>query len=332
MCGLSEGAEQIVSVSLAAIQAACQSVTCLRHGTSVAHYWPVSGAGARNFPEVSVPLIKNSYGKGRVRVMRIHRDGERHDVSQLDIKAMVEGDFARTYTHHDNSNTVSTDTIKNVVNVVARENTGLCSEEFCQVLAKKFLDTYAQVASVSITAHETKWTRLSFGGKPHPHSFIRDSNGQPTVQVDARRSGSSMMSGIDGFAFMKSTQSGWTMYVKDPYTTIPETDDRMCATSMVATWKWSGNPASYPAANKTILDTLLEVFANTYSYSVQDSLYRMGEAALAAVPEISEISMACPNMHFILMNLSAFGLDNKNEVFLPTDEPHGQIECTVGRG
>jgi urate oxidase len=131
---------------------------------------------------------------------------------------------------------------------------------------------------------------------------------------------------------MKSTQSGWENYVKDPYTTIPPTGDRMCATSMVASWKWSGKPPSYPAANARILDTLLEVFATTYSTSVQDSLYRMGEAALAAVPEISEISMACPNMHFILMNLSAFGLDNHNEVFLPTDEPHGQIECTVGRG
>ena len=141
-----------------------------------------------------------------------------------------------------------------------------------------------------------------------------------------------MSSGIDGFAFMKSTQSGWAMYVKDPYTTIPETADRMCATSMVATWTWSGKPQDYPATNTKILDTLLEVFSTTYSYSVQDSLYRMGEAALAAVPEISEISMACPNMHFILMNLSAFGLDNKNQVFLPTDEPHGQIECTVGRG
>src|SRR5580700_10029711 len=105
----------------------------------------------------SVPLIKNKYGKGRVRVMRIHRDGERHEVSQLNIKAMIEGDFARTFTHHDNSNAVSTDTIKNVVNVVARENTGLCSEEFCRVLATKFLDTYPQVSSVSITAHETKW-------------------------------------------------------------------------------------------------------------------------------------------------------------------------------
>ena len=280
-----------------------------------------------------MPLIKNRYGKGRVRVMRIHRDGDRHEVSQLNIKAMVEGDFARTFTHADNSSTVSTDTIKNVVNVVARENTALSPEEFCQVLAKKFLDTYPQVASVAITSHETKWERLSFDGKPHPYSFVLDGNGEPTVEVTASRAGvSTLVSGIDGFAFMKSTQSGWANYVKDRYTTIPETADRICATSMVASWKWEGQPASYSATNARILATLLEVFATTYSRSVQDSLYRMGEAALAAVPEISEISMACPNMHFIPMNLSAFGLDNNNDVFLPTDEPHGQIECTVGRG
>jgi urate oxidase len=280
-----------------------------------------------------VPLIKNRYGKGRVRVMRIHRDGEHHEVSQLNVKAMLEGDFARAYTSADNSTSVSTDTIKNVVNITARENTGLGTEEFCQVLAKKYFDLYSQVISVAITAHETKWSRLSFGGKPHPHSFVLDSNGKPFVEVTATREGSSTLSsGIDGFTFMKSTQSGWENYVKDAYTTIPPTNDRMCATSMVASWKWSAKPQNYSATNAKILATLLEVFGTTYSASVQDSLYRMGEAALAAVPEISEISMACPNMHFILMNLSAFGLDNNNDVFLPTDEPHGQIECTVGRG
>src|SRR5438445_6696847 len=228
-----------------------------------------------------VPLIKNRYGKGRVRVMRIHRDGDRHEVSQLSVKAMIEGDFARAYTHADNSTSVATDTIKNIVNVVARENTGLSTEEFCEVLAKRYLDTYPQIASVAISAHETKWSRLSFGGNPHPHSFVLDSNGKPTVEVSViRGSATTMSSGIDGFAFMKSTQSGWENYVKDSYTTIPPTADRVCATSMVASWKWSGRPSNYPATNNKILDTLLEVFAMTYSKSVQDSLYRMGEAAL----------------------------------------------------
>ena len=278
-----------------------------------------------------MPLIKNRYGKGRVRVMRIHRDGDRHEVSQLNVKAMIEGDFARAYTDADNSTSVSTDTIKNVVNIVARENTGLSTEEFCQVLAKKYLDTYPQVASVAVTAHETKWSRLSFGGKPHPHSFVLDSNGKPFVEVTATREGIDADLGYRRFYLHEVDPVGLGELRQGPYTTIPPTNDRMCATSMVASWKWSAKPASYPAANAKILATLLEVFGTTYSASVQDSLYRMGEAALAAVPEISEISMACPNMHFILMNLSAFGLDNNNDVFLPTDEPHGQIECTVGR-
>src|SRR5260370_6807700 len=110
-----------------------------------------------------MPLIKNKYGKGRVRVMRINRDGDKHEVSQLNVKAMIEGDFARAYTHADNSTAVSTDTIKNVVNIVARQNTRLCPEEFCQVLPKKYLDTYPQVVSVVLPAHEAKWSRLRFG-------------------------------------------------------------------------------------------------------------------------------------------------------------------------
>lgn len=279
-----------------------------------------------------MPLIKNRYGKGRVRIMRIHRDGDKQDVSQLSIKVMLEGDFGRAYTDADNSTSTSTDTMKNIVNVVALENTALSSEEFCQVLAQRYLDLYPQASSVSITAHETKWNRLSIDGVPHAHSFLLDGNGKPTVEILATRDGMTMKSGLDNFTFMKSTQSGWENYYTDKYSTIQPTNDRICATSMVASWTWSGKPASYPATNKKILDTLLKEFATTYSPSVQNSLYRMGEKVLAAVPEISEISMACPNIHYILMNLSAFGLDNNNDVFLPTDEPHGQIECTVGRG
>ena len=139
------------------------------------------------------------------------------------------------------------------------------------------------------------------------------------------------VSGIEGYTFMKSTGSGWTSYVKDEVTTIDETRDRMAATAMDASWVWNAAPKDYPATNAKILSTLIEVFATTYSESVQDSLYRMGAKALAAVPQISEISMACPNKHYLLMNLGPFGLDNNNQVFLPTDEPHGQIECTVGR-
>jgi urate oxidase len=277
-------------------------------------------------------LVRSTYGKGRVRVMRIHKVGDRQDVRELTVKVMLEGDFARSYTAADNTKAVATDTMKNIVNICARKHLDLETEPFCQIVAKYFLEHYPQVEKATVSGHETKWTRLAFGGKPHAHSFVLDSNGKPFGKVTATRTSMTTVSGIEGYTFMKSTASGWTNYVMDEVTTIPETRDRMAATAMDASWVWSKAPEDYPAANAKILSSMIEVFATTYSESVQDSLYRMGTKALALVPEISEVSMACPNKHYLLMNLAPFGLDNDNQVFLPTDEPHGQIECTVGRG
>lgn len=276
-------------------------------------------------------LISNTYGKARVRVLRVKKDGDRHEVRELSVQAMVTGDFAGAYVSADNARMICTDTVKNVVNVVARENLGLDSEKFCAAVADKLLVSYPQVDSATVTATETKWNRLSFGGAPHPHSFVLDSNGKPFAKVYATRAKLETVSGISGFTFMKTTASAWDKFYTDPYTTLKETRDRICATAMDAQWSWLKEPADYKAANALILDTLIEVFATTFSESVQDSLYRMGEAALAKVPEIAQISLACPNKHYIPLNLDVFGLDNENVVFLPTDEPHGQIECTMAR-
>ena len=276
-------------------------------------------------------LVSNTYGKGRVRVMRIKKDGPTHEVRELEVKAMLTGGFAAAFTSHDNSSVVSTDTVKNVINVVARENIGLDKEDYVFALTQRFLDRYPQVETVTVTAYETKWVRMTIGGKLHPHSFILDSNGKPFTRAAASRADVTVISGISGFTFLKSTESGWANYYMDPYTTIKETRDRMCATSMEASWRWAKKPLDYSQSNTKILDTMLEVFASTYSESVQDSLYRMGTAALAAVPEVIDISLACPNKHYLLMNLEAFGLMNDNAIFLPTDEPHGQIEATITR-
>jgi urate oxidase len=277
-------------------------------------------------------LVSSTYGKGRVRVTRITRDGPLHQVRELTIKTMLTGGFGASYTEHDNSAVVATDTIKNVVNIVARENLGLDSEEFCQAIAARFLERYPQVETVTVHGLETKWARMTINGEPHPHSFVLDGNGQPFARVFATRGETNVASGISGFTFLKSTQSGWEGYHQDDYTTLAETGDRMCATAMEASWRWQGKPADYTAANTKILNSMLEVFATTYSASVQDSLYRMGTAALAAVPEIIDIALACPNKHYLTIDLRSFGLTNENVVFLPTDEPHGQIECTIGRG
>ncbi len=278
-----------------------------------------------------MPLVSNRYGKARVRVMRVFRDGDYNEVRDLCVQIMLEGDFAQAYTAGDNRTSIATDTIKNIAYIVARESMQAEAEVYAQALAQRFLDRYPQVESVRVTTAETRWSRASFDGTPHPHSFTLDANGKPTVAVVANRRSATVTSGIAGYTFMKSTQSGWVDYVMDDYTTLAPTTDRIAATAMDADWTWRAAPARYEEANATIISTMLALFATTYSHSVQDSLYRMGEAALAAVPELATVRMACPNKHYIPMNLDRFGLSADNMIFVATDEPHGQIECQVGR-
>ncbi|MDT7950266.1 MAG: urate oxidase [Acetobacteraceae bacterium] len=277
-------------------------------------------------------LIRNTYGKARVRVMRVYREGPFNEVRELSVQAMLEGEFAAAYTRGDNRSVVATDTIKNIVNIVAREELRAPAEIFAQKLAARLLARYDHAERASISCRETRWARATVDGQPHPHHFRLDGNGQGAAWVVATRDGVTTESGVAGFTFMKSTAAGWVGYWCDEYTTLPETTDRILATAMDARWAWNAEPGDYPATNSLILETMLCEFAGTYSRGMQDSLFRMGEAALARVPELQTITMACPNKHYIPLNLDQFGLSADNAVFTVTDEPHGQIECTVGRG
>ena len=151
------------------------------------------------------------------------------------------------------------------------------------------------------------------------------------THVTCDRTTKTVRSGIRDLVILKSTGSGFENYPKDEFTTLPETADRILATSFGATWTFKEQPDNYNCANEAILAAMLKVFANNYSPSAQTTLFQMGEAALAACREISGLDLAMPNKHCLLINLAPFGLENKNEVFVPTDEPHGDIRATVNR-
>ncbi|KAB1080759.1 factor-independent urate hydroxylase [Methylobacterium soli] len=276
-------------------------------------------------------LTASTYGKAQVRVMRLSRDGDHHTPRELSLTVLMKGAFEAAWTRGDNRACVATDSVKNIVNVTAARNLDLDKEAFVRAVASVFLDTYPQVEAVTIEALETRWLRHAFDGQPHGHTFTRDGNGFGYVGLEASREGAVLCSGLRGYTLMKTTQSGWAGFVDDQYRTLPDATDRIAATSMDATWTWTGTPADYAAANARALALMIAVFGTTYSYGVQDSMYRMGRAVLAEIPEIAEIGFAMPNKHYIPINLAPFGLENPGTVFLPTDEPHGQIVATIGR-
>ncbi|HEY0339942.1 MAG TPA: urate oxidase, partial [Steroidobacteraceae bacterium] len=176
------------------------------------------------------------------------------------------------------------------------------------------------------------WERYATpGGEKHPHTFLGTGLGKPFTHAVMTRTETEISSGVRNVLLLKSTASAFKGFPRDEFTTLPETDDRILSTSMDATWTFTDRSAPFTTANAVILAALLETFATEFSPSVQNTLYLMGQAALAAAPSITKISLAMPNKHYLPINLQPFGLPNTNEIFLPTDEPHGQIEACIGR-
>jgi urate oxidase len=275
-------------------------------------------------------LVANRYGKGRVRVLKILRNGATHRIKDLNVSAMLEGDLESSYTAGDNSKVVPTDTIKNTINALSQKHLGDEIERFGLAVSAHFLQ-FTQVRRATLEILEHEWHRLHVNGKPHAHSFHSSGDARMFARVIATREKSVVQAGVRDLVILKSTGSGFSGYPRDQFTTLKETFDRILGTSFSATWDFTGDPGDYRVTNSAIITAMMEVFAENYSPSAQTTLYQMGEAALGACPEISLIELAMPNRHCVLIDLSPFGLENRNEVFVPIDEPHGEIEATVAR-
>jgi len=280
---------------------------------------------------MSVVLAHNSYGKSQVHLTRVTRHADRHDLKELAVAIQLEGDFAASYLKGDNSHVIATDTMKNTVYVLAKQQGLTDIEGFGQLLAGHFLKEYPQVAAATITLVEEPWQRLVALGREQPHAFAGGGGEKRTSTIVGTRQGLQVESGLDGLLLLKTTDSAFTGFVRDRYTTLPETSDRIFATALSASWLFRGITVDFDKWHQVIRQTLLDVFAEHNSLAVQQTLCAMGTAVLNVCADIDQITLRMPNKHRLLVNLQPFGLDNKNEVFVATDEPYGLISGTLRR-
>ena len=281
-----------------------------------------------------IELVHNRYGKSRVRLMKVVRHADHHDLYDWNVQLLLTGDFDATHTEGDNSKLLATDTMKNTVYSRARVSTATTPEHFAMELADFLLRRNPQVATVEITIESGMWKRLTVNGSPHPHAFMHGSNElQTTVVTRAQGGVFTVVSGLDQLLILKTADSAFAGYIQDELTTLKQTEDRLLGTSVQATWTYAspGEATDFAALRTTTREVMLATFAGHKSKSVQQTLYAMGEAALNAVPEITDIHLVLPNKHCLLVDLSRFGQDNPNQIFVPTDEPHGTLEATLRR-
>jgi urate oxidase len=279
-----------------------------------------------------ITLAENRYGKSRVRLAKVKRQADRHDVQEWTLEILLEGDFESCFVEGDNSKILPTDTMKNTVYSLARSSSAECMEEFGQELITFLLARNPQVSTARVTASEKVWGHLRTDGKPHTSTFVQSSCECQTADITANRNAvPSVYSGLENLVILKTAGSEFVGFLKDSLTTLPEVTDRLFATALRARWKYSSPLVAFVPLRSRVRETLLSVFAGHISKSVQHTLYTMAESVLAHIPEIDDIELTLPNKHYLLVDLSRFGQDNPNEIFAPIDEPQGYIEARIRR-
>ena len=271
-----------------------------------------------------IVLGDNQYGKSETHVVRVTRQGARHEIKDLNVSVALAGDFSDTHLTGDNSKVLPTDTQKNTVFAFAHDGVGEI-EDFAIRLARHFVSEFAPVYRARVHVEEFGWQRI------HDHAFVRAGTEKRLAMVTCSDDGTWVVAGVSDLVVLKSTGSEFHGYIRDRYTTLPETHDRIMATSLTARWRFHDAQADWARSYAEVRRLLLDTFAAKHSLSLQQTLYTMGAAVLEARPEVVEVRISMPNKHHFVVDLSPFGLENPNEVFYASDRPYGQIEGAVSR-
>lgn len=305
-------------------------------------------------------LGSNRYGKSGIRLVRVDRgsggpesgasarapgrqaepsggllaDGAAawHDLVDLTIDVTIEGDFAAAYVDGDNSAVLPTDTMRGTVYALAAEGPVGEPETFGLRLAGHFLDTMPAATLARIDLVSDPWARIEAGGAPHPHAFTAAAGGRRTAKVTRTAAEAWVVAGVTDLVVLKTAGSAFEGFLRDRFTTLEETRDRILATAVTARWRYAGTGVDWARSFETARRTLVETFAtHDGSRSLQHTLYAMGEALLDACPEVDEVRMVMPNRHHVLVDLEPYGQSNDGSVFVATDRPFGVIEGGVVR-
>jgi urate oxidase len=279
-----------------------------------------------------IVLGPTSYGKSGVRIVKVKRGTERHELWDLDVGVALEGDFEAAHLEGDNSQLLATDTMRNAVYALAKDRLTGSVEEFGLALVDHFLEAGPTVERARVIITQFPWDRIEVNGQGHEHSFVRGSGERKAIVTGDERGERRVEAGLDNLLVMKTTASGWEGFYRDRFTTLAGTNDRILATVVTADWVYAeAEGLDFDGLWEGIRGRILATFTDHYSPSVQNTLYRIGKAVLEEHPEVEKIRLSFPNKHHISYDLSRFGTENENEIFWATDEPYGLIEGTVER-
>lgn len=285
---------------------------------------------------MSFALGPNRYGKDGIRVVLVRRpegDDGRHVLRDLTVDVRLEGDFERVHTAGDNSPVLPTDSMRSTVYALAQQHLTGDIEAFGEALARRFLEAAPAAAAAEVSLREHGWARAHTSGTEHPHAFVGGGAETATAVVTVAGGRRPVVhSGLTDLTLLKTRGSAFAGFLRDEFTVLAETDDRILATDVSASWTYVENHAtSYDDVRARARAALVTAFSDHDSQSVQHTLYAMGEAVLEACAEAADVRLRMPNKHHVPVDLTPFGITNDRTVYVATDRPFGVIEAAVRR-
>lgn len=280
---------------------------------------------------MAIILGEQQYGKAESRVVRIYRDGPRHEIRDLNVSTAMRGPFDPAHLIGDQSNVLPTDTQKNTAFAFAKSHGIDSIEHYGLELARHFVRDVVPVNGARIEIEEFAWERAVVDGVPHDHTWMRAGRETRTAAVTVDATGEYVIGGFKDLIILKSTGSEFAGFLKDEYTTLQETKDRVMATSLVAKWRFASSDVDWNAVYPEVKAIMIREFATLQSRALQQTLWHMGSAVIEQIPSIVEVRLTAPNKHHFVVDLAPFGLNNHGEVFIAADRPYGLIEAQVLR-
>jgi urate oxidase len=279
---------------------------------------------------MGIVLGANSYGKAGNHLFKVVRATDRHEVRDYRVDVALSGEYDAVHTHGDNTGAMATDTMRNTVYAVARQNTFDSPERYGLQLVD-YLLTQPRVTGAKVSVVEQRWDRIVVDGQPHDHAFTKAAGGKHTAVVTGAGEQRAVTAGVDDLHVLKTTNSGWSNFLEGGYRTLKDTDDRILATSITATWDYREPSGDFGPWWDGVNEQIARTFTDHFSPSVQHTIWRMGQAILERFEQIERVSFTLPNKHHLLYDLAPFGLDNDREIYWVTVEPYGRIQATVER-
>jgi urate oxidase / 2-oxo-4-hydroxy-4-carboxy-5-ureidoimidazoline decarboxylase len=260
--------------------------------------------------------VGTAYGKHAVSVYRIG-DGR---LFACEVDMLVRGEaFTSAYTEGDNSLVVATDSMKNFIHRTAAECGAVGLEDFLVEIGTRFLARYEHVESVDLTGRERVFVPRA--GNVLQRLYDDYASAALTIFPDG---GQIEHSGREGLHLVKLSGSAFAGFVRDEYTTLPETRDRPLFVHLDV--HWHHRERGRRADGEQVRETVVSTFAEFDSESIQHLVHEMGTRVLERFPEIAGLRFRAENRLW-----DTAQEDGSATVYTDARPPYGVIELQLER-